>query len=88
MINYIPFGPFERKPTFRRVMFVTCAVLLSIVAAATTVQAQSRKAHATKLASTAERAIVDDATARYICSPSGFGHLSTCTVRVDRLSGG
>ena len=83
-----PRSVFARKTAFQGVTVTIWAVLFSIVAASTTVQAQSRKPHPTGLASAGDHAIVDDGAARFICSPSGFGHLSTCTLRVSRLSGG
>ena len=68
--------------------FVAAALALSLTIGAACAYAQNRKLHVDAFASPATPPIANIEPARWVCSPSGFGQTSTCTLRAGRFFGG
>jgi hypothetical protein len=76
------------KTTGQSAALAACLVLLPILASAMSAQAQDRVSRGIGSPSTDEHAVASTGAALYICTPSGFGHMSTCTLRGGKLAGG
>ena len=76
------------KTGARTFAFGAGVLALSIAIGAVSADAQSHKLRVDALASTAERPTANIEPARWVCSPSGFGQTSTCTLRGAHFFGG